>query len=454
MANGRELFSELIGYVLLFDQANQQGQFQPSYEQTRRDIAALLEQEKATVKREGMLDRDYQDASFAVIAWTDETILKHSTWKHHAEWNALPLQLEYFQTRNAGEEFFDRLERLRPEQNAIRNVYYVCLGLGFTGRYFLGLEDELKLNQIRHEQARHLSLPVEDIEEIGKLTPQPYEVRVPASGQIKRPWTDLLLKAGLPLLILVPIVLALIYWFWLAPSPAPQMPLAERVKQWLDGHPEVLQCSKVSVIEAQAGIVTLGGRVASEAQRANIRQGLQSLDRRLQVRDAFEVIAWPFCEVLDLLEPFKKRNEEQAFGLTSRLDKPGDPPLYYQNENFIVEVKAPAKFESYVYVDYYSTDETVGHLFPNAKETSNRLGPGRSYTVGQLSGPQKWEVLPPFGRDLVTVIASKAPLFLQSRPGAEPVKTYLQDLRQAMPRDVSTADVAATFYFIQTQDRP
>ena len=165
-----------------------------------------------------MLDRDYQDACFAVIAWADETILKHSTWKHHAEWNALPLQLEYFQTRNAGEEFFERLERLRPEQKAIREVYYLCLGLGFSGRYFLGLEDELKLNQIRHEQARHLSLPVEDIQEIGKLTPQPYEVRVPTSGQIKPPWTDLLLKAGLPLLILVPIVLALVYWFWLAPS--------------------------------------------------------------------------------------------------------------------------------------------------------------------------------------------------------------------------------------------
>jgi type VI secretion system protein ImpK len=194
MVNGRELFSELIGYVLLFEQANQQGQFQSSSEQTRREIAALIEQEKATVKREGLPDRDYQDASFAVIAWADETILKHSTWKYHAEWSALPLQLEYFQTRNAGEEFFDRLERLRPEQNAIRDVYYVCLGLGFSGRYFLGLEDELKLNQIRHEQARHLSLPVEDIEEIGKLTPQPYEVRVPVGGQINQPWTDLLLK--------------------------------------------------------------------------------------------------------------------------------------------------------------------------------------------------------------------------------------------------------------------
>jgi type VI secretion system protein ImpK len=453
MANGRELFSKLISYVLLFEQANQQGQFQPSHEQTRREIAALLEQEKATLRREGLPDRDYQDAAFAVVAWADETILKHSSWTHHAEWNTLPLQLEYFQTRNAGEEFFERLERLRPEQKSIRDVYYVCLGLGFSGRYFLGLEDELKLNQIRHEQARHVSLPVEDIEEVGMLTPQPYEIRTPTSGQIERPWTDLLIKAGLPLLILVPIVLALLYWFWLPPNPA-LIPLAERVQQWLDSHPKVLQCARVSLVDEEAGVVTLSGRVASEAQRANIRQGLQSLDRSLQVNDAFEMVAWPFCEVLDLLEPFKKRSEEQTFGLTARLDKPGDPPLYYHQENFIVEVKAPTKFESYVYVDYYSTDETVGHLFPNAKETSNRLGPGRTHTVGQLNGPRQWSVLPPFGRDLVTVIASKVPLFSQSRPEAEPVRMYLQDLRQALPKDLSTADVAATFYFIQTQDRP
>jgi type VI secretion system protein ImpK len=454
MPNSRELFSELIGYVLLFEQTNQQGEFQPSYQQVRRDIAALLEEEKAAAKRKGMLDRDYQDASFAVIAWADETILKHSSWKHHAEWNTFPLQLEYFQTRNAGEEFFERLERLRPEQKDIREVYYLCLGLGFSGRYFLGLEDELKLNQIRHEQAQHLTVPVEDIQEIAKLTPQPYEVQVPMNGQIKPPWTDLLLKAGLPLLILIPIALALIYWYWLAPSPAPQVPLAERVKQWLDGHPEVLQCAKISTVDVQGRVVTLAGRVASEVQHAEIRQGVQSLDKGVQVNVAFQMIPWPFCEVLDLLEPFKKRNEDQALGLTASLNKPGDLPLYYNNENFTIEVRTPTKFESYVYVDYYSTDETVGHLFPNAEETSNRFAPNGSYTVGQLNGPHPWSITPPFGRDLVTVIASKTPLFLQPRPASEPVRTYLKDLRQALPRDVTASDLATTLYFIQTQDRP
>jgi hypothetical protein len=148
------------------------------------------------------------------------------------------------------------------------------------------------------------------------------------------------------------------------------------------------------------------------------------------------------------------RNEKQGLGLTASLDKPGDSPLYYNNENFSIAIKAPTKFESYIYVDYYSTDETVGHLFPNKDETSNRLAPNSSYTVGQLNGPRSWAITPPFGRDLVTVIASKAQLFVEPRPESEPVRTYLKDLRQALARERSTSDLAATFYFIQTQDRP
>ncbi|HEX9869689.1 MAG TPA: DotU/TssL family secretion system protein [Candidatus Tectomicrobia bacterium] len=454
MANGRELFSELFGYVLLFEQTNQQGEFQPSYEQVRRDIAALLEQEKAAAKRQGLLERDYQDACFAVVAWADETILKHSSWEHHHDWNALPLQMEQFQTRNAGEEFFERLERLRPEQKQVREVYYLCLGLGFSGQYFLGMEDELKLHHIRHEQAQHLALPAEDVQNIDKLTPQPYQVPTDDHGAIERPWTDLLLRAGLPLLILMPIVLALTYWFWLAPPSLPVVPLADRVKQWLGNHPEVLACANVTIVGVQAGVVSLSGRVAYEAQAAEIRKGVQSLERGVQVKDAFQTIPAPFCEVLDLLEPFKQRNEEQTFGLTASLNKQGDLPLYFNHENFIVEVKTPIKFASYVYVDYYGTDETVGHLFPNEKETSNHFGPNRTYTVGQLNGPHPWLILPPFGRDLVTVIASKAPLFLQPRAAAEPARTYLKDLRQALPNDVSRSETSATFYFIKTQERP
>ncbi len=200
------LFADLFAYVLLFEQAHLQGEFQPSYEQVRQDIAGMLQREKATAKRQGILDKDVQDAGFAVVAWADETILKHTTWKSHQEWNRYPLQLEYYQTRNAGEEFFERLEKLGAAQQTVREVYYFCLGMGFSGQYFLGLEDELKLRQIRQAQAQHLTCPVESVQDIDKITAQPYEVHPPLGRPVRRPLTHLLLQAGLVCLVVVPLV--------------------------------------------------------------------------------------------------------------------------------------------------------------------------------------------------------------------------------------------------------
>jgi type IV/VI secretion system ImpK/VasF family protein len=393
------------------------------------------------------------------VAWADETILKHSTWKHHHEWNALPLQLEYFQTRNAGEEFFERLERLRAEQKAVREVYYICLGLGFSGQYFLGMEDELKLNQMRHEQAKLLALPVEDVQDIDKLTPQPYQVPTQDHGPIKRPWTDLLLKGGLPLLILIPIVLGLIYWFWLTPTPVPVVPLAEKVKRWLDSHPEVLQCAKVASIDVQAGVVSLGGRVVSESQGAEIRKGVQSLERGIQVKDTFQTIPQPLCAVLDLLEPIKKLSEDQTSGVVVSLNKQGrDPlygnPVYVKGENPIITVKTPTKFDSHIYVDYFMADGGVYHLFPDPKQPIKSFPPSQSLTVGDSADPRGlWEIQEPFGLELVTVIASKNKLFARPRSDTEPAATYISELRQALPRNMSNAQIAAMFYLITTRPR-
>jgi type IV/VI secretion system ImpK/VasF family protein len=468
MAQVRELFSDLFAYVLLFEQTHLLGEFQPSYEQVRRDIAALLEQQKAAAKRQGTLEQDYHDACFAVVAWADETILKHSTWKHHNQWNAFPLQVEYYDTRNAGEEFFERLDKLRSEQKEVREVYYLCLGLGFSGRYFLGLEDERKLNQIRHDQAQHLTLPVADVQDIDKITSQPYQVTPPEGRPITRPLTQLLLVAGLALLIIVPLVLILTYGMRSSTPPVEEVrpekakpeekaKLEEKVKQWLDTHTEILPCAKVFVASAdgQTGIVNLAGRVVSQTQSAAVREGIRNIQGVTQVNDTSQIIPRPFCDVLDLLEPFKKRGEEQGFGLLANLGKQGTPPTYLNGENFVMGVRTPTKFESYVYVDYYSTDETVGHLFPNSKEAATRFGPNGSLTVGRPDGPHPWLITPPFGQDLVTVIASKMPLFSTPRPDpGERAEAYINALRQALPKDVSKSEVAATFYFIKTQAQP
>jgi type IV/VI secretion system ImpK/VasF family protein len=202
MSTMRELFAKLYAHILLFEQTARHGDGQPSYEQVRDELIASLEQHEAEVRRGNIDATDYREACFAFVAWADETVLQLRDWPHRRLWENQSLQFKYYQTRNAGEEFFQHLEDLAPEKRDVREVYYASLGLGFKGRYFT---DEARLNGIRHEQANHLTQPVEDVQSIDKLTPQPYEVPYPPRRPPRTPWTRILPLLGLVLLITLPL---------------------------------------------------------------------------------------------------------------------------------------------------------------------------------------------------------------------------------------------------------
>jgi len=76
-------------------------------------------------------------ARFAVVAYLDELILV-SQWQHKSMWQQSTLQREQFHTTNAGAEFYTRLSALGDDDDAraAREVYYLCLALGFRGKYF------------------------------------------------------------------------------------------------------------------------------------------------------------------------------------------------------------------------------------------------------------------------------------------------------------------------------
>jgi type VI secretion system protein ImpK len=54
-------------------------------------------------------------------------------------WAGNPLQLQYFNEVSAGEEFYTKLEGLRnaedPKKLDVLEVYFLCLSLGFKGKY-------------------------------------------------------------------------------------------------------------------------------------------------------------------------------------------------------------------------------------------------------------------------------------------------------------------------------
>jgi type VI secretion system protein ImpK len=78
---------------------------------------------------------DVQQAKYAIAAFIDEMILT-SNWSLKDSWADKPLQLTYFNDFSAGEEFYNKVDQLRAaKKNSVLEVYYICLALGFRGKY-------------------------------------------------------------------------------------------------------------------------------------------------------------------------------------------------------------------------------------------------------------------------------------------------------------------------------
>jgi len=89
-----------------------------------------------------------QLATFAVVAFLDESIL-NSRNPMFADWPRKPLQEELFGTHMAGEVFFQNLQKLlsqtdSPEVADVLEVYYLCVLLGFGGKYSVGNKGDLR----------------------------------------------------------------------------------------------------------------------------------------------------------------------------------------------------------------------------------------------------------------------------------------------------------------------
>jgi type VI secretion system protein ImpK len=101
-------------------------------------LSAQLDAAVAQARRSGHdaghIEADIEEALFAVLALADEVIIA-ADWLGRSEWQRRLLQRRYFGISNAGVSFYTRLESISNDRLAVREVYFLCLGLGFAGRY-------------------------------------------------------------------------------------------------------------------------------------------------------------------------------------------------------------------------------------------------------------------------------------------------------------------------------
>lgn len=120
------------------------GIVQPSND-LRPKIASLLKDFEERALRYRYRESIIQVAKFGLASFVDETVLTNN-FPLKEDWEKYPIQLEYFGEQLAGNKFYDKLEAMLRQidvtQDAVE-VYYVCMLLGFKGRYAVYEHDKL-----------------------------------------------------------------------------------------------------------------------------------------------------------------------------------------------------------------------------------------------------------------------------------------------------------------------
>jgi type VI secretion system protein ImpK len=112
---------------------------------------------------------DVKQAIFASVAFLDESVLT-SRNPVFADWHRRPLQAELFGHQLAGEVFFQELQKTLNRSDSqetadLLEVYYLCLLLGFKGKYAAG-GDLRSIMAATEEKIRRIRGP------LGALSPR------------------------------------------------------------------------------------------------------------------------------------------------------------------------------------------------------------------------------------------------------------------------------------------
>lgn len=171
-----------------------------------QNFSKLIETAKSESKRGHFDEQLFEDALFPVCAWVDEKILLSSSslskiWVRHQ------LQRKYFNTANAGEEFFIRMNTLESEEMELRAVFAYCLSLGFCGKYFK--EDDIhRIDEINRNNLRRLT-DLDELEYPEQLFPNAY-----SSSKHRKSWSNRPGFITILLFILPPAIFITLYFIY------------------------------------------------------------------------------------------------------------------------------------------------------------------------------------------------------------------------------------------------
>lgn len=191
---------------------------QPSYLPFREQVLNAL---KGVELRAADNDIDAGDARAAVYAlsmFIDERI-NDSEWIAKGQWAGEPLGIVLQQDPDGGVHFFDRLDALSPRQNAVKEVYLVCLALGFRGKYVNvdPAQQAQELSELRQKVLRSM-VPTPMVKQ-KLLFPSAYNAAAPIADPPQRPPTWWIVASLSVAAVCLLIYLLFLWWAGSIPEP-------------------------------------------------------------------------------------------------------------------------------------------------------------------------------------------------------------------------------------------
>jgi eukaryotic-like serine/threonine-protein kinase len=166
-----------------------------------------------------------------------------------------------------------------------------------------------------------------------------------------------------------------------------------------------------------------------------------------------------FCGALGALRPIAAQAGAPLSGLSVTLA--GGQTTLHDGERIMPRVTM-AEFSGELRVDYLGHDGSVVHLYPTAPDPAQhidarpsiRFAPGAQLSIGE-GGPGRpiWEVGPPYGTDMIIVVASSVPVLTRApaQNAADDAAPYLRDLAAGIARVRQAGGrVAGTLLLVDT----
>ena len=142
---------------------------QPDAANLREQVVAQIRQFEGRAQAAGLTAQTVTAARYALCTMLDEAVL-NTPWGEHSGWAAKTLLVIFHGEAWGGEKFFQILDRLSADFSKhldLIELMYICLALGFAGRYQVEAGGRAKLADIQDDLYRRIkSLRPPAVEEL------------------------------------------------------------------------------------------------------------------------------------------------------------------------------------------------------------------------------------------------------------------------------------------------